>query len=70
MWDRHLKHQFLDLFRLARLQVAARQEAVSWNGDNSHWTLIFVISLNDSEGEGICGLLASLANKEVFGSGE
>ena len=61
-----LKNLFLDLFRMARLKYATVKEVVSWNGDVSHWDLIFVRSLNDWQEDSVCNLLTVLANKNVL----
>ena len=55
---------------MARLKYATVKEVVSWNGDVSHWNLIFVRSLNDWEEDSICNLLAVLAGKEVLSQGK
>jgi len=54
---------------MARLKYATVKEVVSWNGDVSHWDLIFVRSLNDWEDDSVCNLLAVLAEKKVLSQG-
>jgi len=55
---------------MAQLKDATMQEVVSWNGDQDHWNITFLINPNDWEEEGVLSLLAKLANTIVVLEGE
>ena len=47
--DQPLKIQFPNLLRMALLKDATLHDVVSWNGDQSHWSVTFSRSPNDWE---------------------
>jgi len=50
---------------MTRFKDATVKHVVSWNGDQSHWNIIFSRSPNDWEEERVLNLLPLLANTKV-----
>ena len=55
---------------MAQLKDATTQEVVSWNGDQIHWNITFLRSLNEWQEEDMDSLLGFLANTNIVFQGE